>query len=63
MARGHAHALEGLLAAEALLQQGQHRHLLGGPLHAEAALFGQLDVGNIVGSFLGCNGHSLCFSY
>ena len=57
--RGHADALERLFPLEALLDEIEHRHLLGRPLHAEAATLGQGDVGNVVRSFFGCGCHSL----
>ena len=47
-ARGHAQPLERLLLLEALLDQIQHRHLARGPLHAEAALFGETNVFDVV---------------
>jgi hypothetical protein len=56
---GHADALEGLLSLEAFFDQIEHRHLLGGPLHAEAPALGQVDVGDVILSCFGCNCHSV----
>ena len=47
-ARGHANALERLLLLEPCFDQIQHRHLARGPLHAEAALFGETNVFDVV---------------
>jgi len=57
--RANTNSLERLLLAEPLLQQIQNRHLPGGPLHAEAPLVCQADIGHIIASFFDCITHGL----
>ena len=45
------------LAAVAFFEQVQYGHLFGGPLHAEAAAFGEVNVGYVVVFAMNCGGH------
>ena len=53
----HPDAFERLLFFEAFFDQIEHRHLFGRPLHAEPPAFRQLDIGDIMRSFLVGDSH------